>query len=67
MTKQDIEHFIQIMKTVHEDWTPEQVEKTFGSVSLREALDIHMGKLDNAISCLGGLAADMRAQIGKKE
>ena len=27
MTKKDIDHFIEIMKAIQEDWTPEQVEE----------------------------------------
>jgi len=39
MTKKEIDQFIAIMKEVCEDWTPEEVEETYGGLTLREALD----------------------------
>lgn len=45
MRKEDIDDFIKIMKEIKEDWTPEQVEETFGDVTLREALNIRLSKM----------------------
>ena len=45
MKKEDIDAFINIMKEIHEDWTPEQVEETYGDLSLREALDKRLSKM----------------------
>jgi len=45
MRKEDIDDFIKIMKEIKEDWTPEQVEETYGDVTLREALNIRMSKM----------------------
>ena len=45
MKKEDIEAFIQIMKEIHEDWTPDQVEEAYGDLTLREALDKRMSKM----------------------
>lgn len=45
MKKEDIDAFIKIMKEIHEDWTPEQVEQTYGELPLREALNKRMSKI----------------------
>ena len=45
MRKEDIDDFIKIMKEIREDWTPEQVEEAYGTLTLREALDKRMSKL----------------------
>lgn len=45
MRKEDIDDFIKIMKEIREDWTPEQVEETYGDVTLREALNIRLNKM----------------------
>lgn len=44
MKKEDIDAFIKIMKEIREDWTPEQVEKAYGNLTLKEALDKRMSK-----------------------
>ena len=47
MTRQEISHFIEIMKAIREDWTPEQVEEQYGDcATLREALDRRLGKIN---------------------
>lgn len=46
MKKEDIDAFIRIMKEIHEDWTPERVEETYGNATLREALDIRLSKIN---------------------
>jgi len=47
MTRQEISHFIEIMKAIREDWTPEQVEEQYGDcATLREALDKRLGKIN---------------------
>lgn len=38
MTKQEIEQFIEIMKEVCEDWTPEEVQEKYGDLTLKEAV-----------------------------
>ena len=38
MNKKDIEVFIEEMKTIGEEWTPEQVEDVYGNSTLDEAL-----------------------------
>lgn len=45
MKKEDIDAFIRIMKEIHEDWTPERVEEEYGDLTLREALDKRMSKM----------------------
>lgn len=46
MTKQDIDHFIEIMKAIQEDWTPEEVEEKYGDcATLRQALDKRLNKI----------------------
>lgn len=47
MTKNEIDAFIKIMKEIHEDWTPEQVEEAYGNLTLKEALDKRMSKIKN--------------------
>ncbi len=46
MTKKEIDAFIEIMKTINEDWTPERVEATYGDCTLKEALDKRISGLD---------------------
>ena len=46
MRKEDIDAFIYIMKEIREDWTPEQVEETYGDVTLREALNMRLSKIN---------------------
>ena len=47
MTKKDIDNFIQIMKEICEDWTPEEVEEEYGDcATLREALDRRLNKIN---------------------
>ena len=45
MTKEEVQHFIEIMKEIREDWTPEEVEEEYGGLTLREALDKRMSKM----------------------
>lgn len=46
MTKKDIDHFIEIMKAIQEDWTPEEVEEKYGDcATLRQALDKRLNKI----------------------
>ena len=47
MTKKEINDFIQIMKEIREDWTPERVEEEYGDcATLREALDKRLSKMN---------------------
>ena len=47
MTRQEISHFIEIMKAIRDEWTPEQVEEQYGDcATLREALDKRLGKIN---------------------
>lgn len=47
MTKKDIDHFIEVMKAINEDWTPEEVEEEYGGLTLREAIDKRLNKMQN--------------------
>ena len=38
MTKADIDIFIEKMEAINDKWTPEQVERVNGSMSLEDAL-----------------------------
>lgn len=47
MTRKEISQFIEIMKAIREDWTPEQVEEQYGDcATLREALDRRLNKIN---------------------
>lgn len=47
MTKEDIAKFIEIMREIREDWTPEAVEEQYGDcATLKEALHKRMSKMD---------------------
>ena len=47
MTKKEISQFIEIMKAIREDWTPERVEEEYGDcATLREALDRRLNKIN---------------------
>lgn len=45
MKKEDIDAFIRIMKEIQEDWTPEEVEEKYGDLTLREAIDKRLSKM----------------------
>ena len=38
MNKRDINHFIEEMEMIGDEWTPEQVEDVYGDSTLEEAL-----------------------------
>ena len=47
MTRKEVSQFIEIMKAIREDWTPEQVEEEYGDcATLREALDRRLNKIN---------------------
>jgi len=46
MTKEEINDFIRIMKDIREDWTPEEVEEEYGDLTLREALEKRLSKMN---------------------
>ena len=47
MTRKEISQFIEVMKAIREDWTPEQVEEKYGDcATLREAIDKRLGKIN---------------------
>ena len=47
MTREDISNFIEIMKSIREDWTPERVEEEYGDcATLREAMDKRLSKMN---------------------
>jgi hypothetical protein len=46
MKKEDVDIFIKAMKEIQEDWTPEQVEETFGDVTLKEAVEMRLSKIN---------------------
>ena len=50
MTKEEIKDFIEIMATVGEKWTPEQVEAKFGNLTLKEAVDERIARPRKALS-----------------
>lgn len=45
MTKQEINQFIEEMEELGDIWTPEQVERCYGTDSLSDALDARRGEL----------------------
>lgn len=45
MTREEVSHFIEIMKAIREDWTPEEVEAEYGDLTLREAVDKRLNKM----------------------
>lgn len=47
MTRKEVSQFIEIMKAIREDWTPEKVEEEYGDcATLREAIDKRLGKIN---------------------
>lgn len=47
MTRKEVSQFIEIMKAIREDWTPERVEEEYGDcATLREALDRRLNKIN---------------------
>lgn len=46
MTKEEINEFIRIMKEIQEDWTPEEVEGEYKDLTLREALEKRLSKMN---------------------
>ncbi len=65
MTKQDIEHFIQIMKTaLNEDWTPGDVEEKYGDCeTLKDAVDRCMNAGRAAVEYLEELVTEDLKQM----
>jgi len=54
MKKEDIDAFIQIMKEIREDWTPEEVEEIYGScATLKEAIDQRLSKINAFYDYIG--------------
>ena len=45
MTREEVSHFIEIMKAIREDWTPEEVEEEYRDLTLREAIDKRLNKM----------------------
>ena len=45
MTREEVSHFIEVMKAIQEDWTPEEVEAEYGDLTLREAIDKRLNKM----------------------
>ena len=45
MTKEEISKFIKAMKAIQEDWTPEEVEEEYGDLTLLEAIDKRLNKM----------------------
>jgi len=45
MTRKDIDIFIKAMKAIEEDWTPEEVEEEYGGLTLREAIDERLSRM----------------------
>lgn len=46
MTRKEISQFIEIMKAICEDWTPDRVEEEYGDcATLRDALDKRLNKI----------------------
>ena len=47
MTQKEINQFIEIMKEICDNrWTPERVEEEYGDLTLREALDKRLSKIN---------------------
>ena len=54
MEKEDIDAFIRIMKEIREDWTPEEVEASYGTcTTLKEALDQRLSKINAFYDYIG--------------
>lgn len=48
MTQKEIKQFIAIMHEICDDsWTPERVEEEYGDLTLREALDKRLSKIND--------------------
>ena len=45
MTRKDIDIFIKAMKAIEEDWTPEEVEEEYGGLTLREAIEKRLSRM----------------------
>ena len=65
MTKKDIDHFIEIMKVIQEDWTPEQVEEKNGDcATLREAIDKRLSKINTFYDYVEEVVRPEAEQLG---
>ena len=67
MTKKEIDQFIEIMKEVCEEWTPEQVEERYGDLTLRQALDKRLHALDTFYEFVEEVVVKDLEDIGRQD
>ena len=68
MTKKEIEQFIQIMKEVCEDWTPEEVEEKYGDCrTLKEAIDRRLNAMQTFYDFVEEVVVPDLEQLGRSD
>lgn len=53
MTKSEINNFIETMKQIGDEWTPDQVEEIYGDKTLDEALSSRKKQVSTFLNALG--------------
>lgn len=65
MTRKEVSQFIEIMKAIREDWTPEQVEEQYGDcATLREAIDRRLSKINTFYDYVEEVVKPEAEQLG---
>ena len=69
MTRQEIDAFIEIMKTaVNEEWTPEAVAEKYGDCrTLKEAMEKRMNALQSAIAYLEDMVTNDLKELDQNQ
>lgn len=65
MTKEEINDFIRIMKEIREDWTPEEVEEEYKDLTLQEALEKRLSKMNTFLNFVEEVVKPDLVQMGK--
>ena len=65
MTRKEVSQFIEIMKAIREDWTPQQVEEEYGDcTTLKEAIDKRLGKINTFFDYIEEVVRPEAEQLG---
>lgn len=68
MTQKEISQFIEIMKEICDyDWTPERVEEEYGDLTLREALDKRLSKMQTFYDFVEEVVVNDLENLGRNE
>lgn len=68
MNQRDVELFIEVMKSIGDDWSPEQVMEKYGHLTLREAVEARKNALNPFFEYVENvIAKDLEDMSARKE